>query len=209
MKIRRAMRFGCAALIAAFATLAPTQAHHTSQRAPGAPVGIAIPAITHGEMPIVARYRSEIMALATRQSPTDPTLRRLQGFGSLQYFACFWGLAPRALSDEASPFNECAHAYLAGARALLAHMVEMPGDQTAAKALQARLDAELASDPFASAICSNSAQAFDSGIVISPDWSLAPAHLPTMLTFSGLVLFASAGLGASIAIRRNRIGRSA
>src|SRR5579871_1344526 len=114
-------------LVAAVAMLwasSAVSAHHQPPRE-GGPLGVAIPAITHGDMPVVARYRAQILDLAARQPRTDPTLRRLAGFISLQHFACFWGLVPGSLTDETSPFNECSHADVAGARALLAHMVAM------------------------------------------------------------------------------------
>ncbi len=44
------------------------------------------------------------------------------------------------MTDENSPFNECAHAYLAGARALLMHLREMPGDRRAVDALVAKIE---------------------------------------------------------------------
>jgi len=179
-------------LLALSITITPACAHHRG--ANDGPIrGVAIPAISHGEMPIVARYRSEILALAASQSVTDPTLRRLAGFISLQTFACFWGLVPGSLSDETSPFNECTHAYLAGARALLAHMTSMPGEQSAAKALDARMRAELANDPTSNVVCSNSAETFDSADVVGPDWQLVPAHMPTVLTFLLLIMVIAAG----------------
>lgn len=192
-------------LIGAISILAastPASAHHQPLHE-GASVGVAIPAITHGEMFIVAKHRAEILELGARQPRTDPTLRRLAGFVSLQHFACFWGLVPGTLADETSPFNECSHADLAGARALLAHMVAMPGDQSSAKALAARIDMEVASDPTFSALCSNSSESFDSGIIIGPDWQLAPAHLPTALTFVAALVAAGTGLwGFSRFVRR-------
>jgi hypothetical protein len=180
------------AVVSMVAASTPVWAHHQPPHE-GANIGVAIPAITHGEMLVVAKYRVQILDRAARQLRTDPTLRRLVGFVSLQHFACFWGLVPGSLSDETSPFNECAHADVAGLRALLAHMVEMPGDQSSARALKARIETELASDPAFSVLCSNSGEAFDSGIVIGPDWQLAPAHLPTILTFFALVVLAAAG----------------
>jgi hypothetical protein len=182
-------------LVAAFSMLAasmPVSAHHQPPRE-GPNVGVVIPAITHGEMLVVAKYRAEILDLAAHQPRTDPTLRRLAGFVSLQRFACFWGLVPGSLSDETSPFNECSHAYVAGARALLGHMVAMPGDQFTARALEARIETEIAGDPASSVLCSNSSEAFDSGIVIGPDWQLTPAHLPTILSFLALVVIAAVG----------------
>jgi hypothetical protein len=196
-------------LIAAVSTIAactPVQAHHQPPHE-GANVGVAIPAITHGEMLVVAKYRAQILDLAARQPRTDPTLRRLTGFVSLQHFACFWGLVPGSLSDETSPFNECSHAYVAGARALLAHMVAMPGDQSSARALEARIETDIASDPAFSVLCSNSNETFDSGIIIGPDWQIAPAHHPTVLTFFALLVFAAAGLWGASRFVRATVGR--
>ena len=183
----------CLIAVSLLAPCTPVGAHHQPPHE-GATIGVAIPAITHGEMLVVGKYRDRILDLAARQPRTDPTLRRLAGFVSLEHFACFWGLVPGSLSDETSPFNECSHADLAGARALLAHMVGMPGDQSAARAIEARIDTEIASDPAFSVLCSNSNQAFDSGIIIGPDWQLAPAHLPTVLTFVASVALAVVGL---------------
>jgi hypothetical protein len=177
------------------ATCTSAGAHHHASN-DGPTIGVAIPAIAHGEMSVVARYRAEILDLAARQPRTDLTLRRLAGFVSLQRFACFWGLVPGTLSDETSPFNECAHAYLAGTRALLAHMVAMPGDASAARELDARIEADLSRDPNHGALCSNSSQTFDSGVVIGPDWQLAPTHLPTVLSFLVLVIMTIAGVSA-------------
>ncbi len=182
--------------VVALAAVTPATAHHRGVPHDGPAVGVAIPAITHGEMLILAKYRTAILDLAARQPVTDPTLRRLTGFISLQYFACFRGLVPGSLSDELSPFNECSHAYLAGTRALLAHMVAMPGDQSAAKALQERIAAELASDPAFGAFCSNSQQVFDSATIVPPEWTMIPAHPPTVLTFAAFMLLIGAGAGA-------------
>jgi hypothetical protein len=187
-------------LIAAISMLTastPVWAHQQPAHE-GPNIGVAIQAITHGEMLVVAKHRAEILDLAARQSRTDPTMRRLAGFVSLQHFACLWGLVPGSLTDETSPFNECSHADVAGARALLAHMVGMPGDQSPATMLEAQIETELASDPASNALCSNSSEAFDSGIIIWPDWQLAPAHLPTVLTFFVLLVFAGAGAYVSM-----------
>lgn len=190
------------AAVLSMLVIAPAAAHHQSSDGPIR--GVAISAISHGEMPVVARYRSRIVELAARQPVTDPTLRRLAGFVSLQHFACFWGLVPGSLADEQSPFNECSHAYLAGARALLAHMTRMPGNQSAAKELEARIVAEIAADPTAQAVCSNSSQTFDSAEVIGPDWQLAPLHAPTVLTFAVFAVLITAGV---VVIGRRRRAR--
>ena len=203
----RTFRGWISPLIAVLSILAvaPAGAHH--QGSNNGPIrGVSIPAISHGEMPVVARYRSQVLELAARQPVTDPTLRRLTGFVNLQTFACFWGLVPGSLSDEQSPFNECSHAYLAGTRALLAHMTVMAGNQSAAKELEARMAAEIAGDPNRNAVCSNSNETFDSADVIGPDWQLAPMHVPTVLTFSVFVLLAATGLAAA---RRRWLFRAA
>lgn len=199
----RAWRFVLIIVLSMLA-VTPAYAHHQGSNA-GPIRGVAIPAISHGEMPVVARYRSQVLDLAGRQPVTDPTLRRLTGFVSLQTFACFWGLVPGSLADEQSPFNECSHAYLAGVRALLAHMAAMPGNQSVAKGIVARMDAEIADDPNRNVVCSNSSETFDSADVIGPDWQLAPMHLPTVLTFSAFVLLAASGLAA---VRRRRLFRT-
>lgn len=199
----RAWRFVLIIVLSMLA-VTPAYAHHQGSNA-GPIRGVAIPAISHGEMPVVARYRSQVLDLAGRQPVTDPTLRRLTGFVSLQTFACFWGLVPGSLADEQSPFNECSHAYLAGVRALLAHMAAMPGNQSVAKGIVARMDAEIADDPNRNVVCSNSSETFDSADVIGPDWQLAPMHLPAVLTFSAFVLLAASGLAA---VRRRRLFRT-
>ena len=181
--------------LASLAAVIPVAAHHRSVPHDGPVLGVAIPAITHGEMLVYAKYRTAILDLAAQQPVTDPTFRRLEGFVSLQHFACFRGLVPGSLSDELSPFNECSHAYLAGTRALLAHMGDMPGDQSAAKALQERINADIASDPIFGAFCSNSAQVFDSAIIVPPDWTMLPSHPPTVLTFAAFTLLIGAGAG--------------
>lgn len=187
------VRYLCIVLVVLIATGMPATAHH-QVRYEGGPVGLVIPAIAHGEMLVLAKYRARILDIADRQSPTDETLRRLAGFVSLQYFACFWGVVPGSLSDETGPFNECSHAYLAGVRALLTHLTTMSGDQSSAKGLEARIAEELASDPTFGTLCVNSNEVFDSGIVIGPDWQLAPTHLPTVLTFSLLAIALVAGM---------------
>ncbi|MFY9877607.1 MAG: hypothetical protein WAL20_18500 [Rhodomicrobium sp.] len=189
------LRFWLCAGLAAIAAVIPAAAHHRGVPHDGPVLGVAIAAITHGEMLLIAKYRTLILDLAARQPVTDPALRRLEGFVSLQYFTCFRGLVPGSLSDESSPFNECSHAYLAGTRALLAHIVQMPGDQSAAKALQERINAEIASDPAFGAFCSNSQEVFDSATIVTPDWTMLPAHLPTVLTLSAFMLLISAGAG--------------
>src|SRR5690606_21128342 len=74
--------------------------------------GIPIASLSHGQMTVIADHRSEIMKLAAQERQVDDTFVRLLNYGNIQYTYCLWGLVPGSLSDEESPFNECAHAYL-------------------------------------------------------------------------------------------------
>jgi hypothetical protein len=62
-------------------------------------------------------------------------------------------------------------------------------------ALQERINVELASDPAFGALCSNSQQVFDSAIIVPPEWTMVPAHPPTVLTFCAFTLLVGAGAG--------------
>ena len=120
-------RLGLVLLLVVAAASHPAWAHRERSSRSSAPQGIAIPSLSHGQMQVIAANLPAIQDLAARQDPTDLTMRRLQDFVNLQKFACLWGMVPGSLTDEASPFNECAHSYLAGARALLLHLRQMPG----------------------------------------------------------------------------------
>jgi hypothetical protein len=121
----------------------PAEAHR--QRTEGLAVdGISIPSLTHGQMAVIADNLSAIRSLADQESPGDLVMRRLRDYTNLQSFACLWGMVPGSIRDEASPFNECAHAYLAGAQALLMHLRQMPGVyHKPAEALVAKIELEM------------------------------------------------------------------
>jgi hypothetical protein len=167
----------------------PTWAHR-EPTAEVAPVGgISIPNITHGQMAIMAAHRAAILNLAARQMPTDPTMRRLESFINLQFFACMWGIIPGSLKDENSPFNECTHAYLAATRALLLHLQETTGgERTAAHALATRIEQEMLDDGASLVICRYSDEPFNTAEVIGPHWSRIPYHLPSLVTVVALAL---------------------
>ena len=102
----------------AFVVCLPASAwsHGRSSDQVGSPNGITIPSLSHGQMAVIARYRSSILDLTSKQTPTDPVMRRLESYIDLQFFACAWGIVPGSIIDEESPFNECSHAYLAAVR---------------------------------------------------------------------------------------------
>jgi hypothetical protein len=117
-----------AALVAALVMLgaSPGQAHRIAARDGPPPDGVSIPSLTHGQMTVISNNLSAIRALADARIGFDMTTWRLEDYLSLQSFACLWGVVPGSITDEESPFNECAHAYLAAARALLLHLREAP-----------------------------------------------------------------------------------
>ncbi|MEP9353371.1 hypothetical protein ABLE93_07210 [Xanthobacter sp. KR7-65] len=169
-------------------------AHHRPEPA-GGTGGLAIPALTHGEMAVVARHASTIRALADAQQRTDPTFRRLANFAALQRTYCLWGVMPGSLADEASPFNACLHSYLAALRALLTHMGEMP-DGERARLLASRIAAEMVASAAAWDLCRNSAERFSTADVIVPEWRDVLGHPPSMLAFAGVAVLAAAGVWA-------------
>jgi hypothetical protein len=156
----------------------PAQAHSGSSAPP--PPGIQIPSLTHGQMAVVARYRGQIIDLAQRQTVTDPTFRRLYNHGNLQFTYCLWGLMPGSVGDEESPFNECSHAYLATAKALLAYMATMPSAERQAKALISDIDADMVRGGASWILCQYSGEAFSTGAVVEPRWRGIFFHLPSL-----------------------------
>ncbi len=177
---------------------APVWAHReaTGREAPAE--SISIPNLTHGQMAVLAKYRSAILDLADKQTPTDPTMRRLQGFISLQYFDCLWGWIPGSVEDEGSPFNECSHAYLAATRALLMHLQSMPGDRSAVRALIATIEREMLDSGASLILCRYSDEPFNTAERIIPRWREIPHHPPSLITFAGGALLALAGVGIGL-----------
>ena len=178
----------------------PGWAHRDAGGRPAAAGSIATPTLSHGQMEVIAANKAAILDLADRQVLTDPTLRRLEGFISLQQFACLWGLMPGSIRDEGSPFNECAHAYLAATRALLMHLGTMPGDRPAVRALLAKIETEMLVSGTALVLCRYSDEGFNTADVISPHWADVPRHPPSWAALGG-VLFAVSG-GAWLASRK-------
>ncbi|BCM18652.1 hypothetical protein [Mesorhizobium sp. J8] len=174
-----------------------TSAHaHSGSSAPPPP-GIQIPSLTHGQMAVIARYRGDILDLAQRQTLTDPTFRRLYNHGNLQFTYCLWGLMPGSLGDEESPFNECSHAYLATAKALLAYMATMPTAAGDAKALISDIDADMVRSGASWILCQYSGEAFSTGAVVEPRWRNVFLHLPSLAVLLATI---AALIGASWAV---------
>jgi hypothetical protein len=190
-----------AAIATALLGSAPAWAHQTST---GSTSGISIPSLTHGQMAVISQYRGEILALADRQiARSDDTFFRLRNYVDLQYLYCAWGLVPGSVTDEASPFNECSHAYLAGVRALLLYMRTMPGDQSAVHALVDRLERDMLANNASLVLCQYSNEAFNTANHISPHWGDVPFHGPSVMTFAGLTgVFLLGAVGGGRLLRR-------
>lgn len=181
----------CLAAVGLFmlvAPMAPARAHHLGGSHTEPAKGISIPNLSHGQMAVISANRTAILELAARQTPTDPVMRRLEGFIHLQFFVCMWGLVPGSLNDENSPFNECAHAYLAGTRALLIHLLTMPSDHAPVRALVNKIELELLENGASLVICRYSDEPFDTAEIIGPRWGDIPFHPASLFSFAGLTL---------------------
>ena len=178
------------ALLAALILLAaPAEAHRPAASGGPPRAGIAIPSLTHGQMAVIARHVSAIRALAKNAFAGDMTLWRIEDYLSLQSFACLWGLVPGSITDEASPFNECAHAYLAAARALLLHLREMPrADHAAIEALVRRIETEMLTNNASLSLCRFSDEPFNTNEIVAPRWREIPLHPPSLAALSAVLL---------------------
>jgi hypothetical protein len=187
----RPNRLGLVALLMFAAASLPAWAHRAASGQPTAAIGISIPSLSHGQMRVIADNLSAIQDLAVRQDPTDLAMRRLQDFVNLQHFACLWGMVPGTLTDESSPFNECAHSYLAGAQALLLHLRQMQGgDRVGVETLIRKIQLEMLSENASLVLCRYSDEPFNTNEVIAPHWTDIPLHPPSLMTFAALALLA-------------------
>lgn len=184
-------------LLALFLSLASLAEAH-SGGAPGGPQsGVAIANLTHGQMAVIARHDGAILALAASAAAPDQDFRRVLNYARIQKTYCAFGLMPRAVSDEASPFNHCSHAYLAAARDLLLRLKEMPGRAAAVDTLIRRIETEMIRNNSGLELCQYSAEGFNTAQTLTPDWGAALRHPPSLATLAALLLsLAALGLAA-------------
>ena len=117
-------------------------------------------------MAVISDNLSAIRALASARIGFDMTTWRLEDYLNLQSFACLWGIVPGSIADEESPFNECAHAYLAAARALLLQLREAPGvDHDAVEALIRKIEVEMLANGASLTLCRYSDEPFNTNEV--------------------------------------------
>ena len=165
----------------------PGEAHRISTRNGPQPKGVSIPSLTHGQMAVISDNLTAIRALASARIGFDMTTWRLEDYLNLQSFACLWGVAPGSVRDEDSPFNECAHAYLAAGRALLLQLREAPGvDHNAVEALIGKIETEMLAHDASLTLCRYSDEPFNTNEVIWPHWSQVPFHPPTLVALGAV-----------------------
>lgn len=197
-----------AAVVLVLLQAAPAAAHRSSPAGPT--TGLSLPSVTHGQMIVLAAHLPAIRALADAQYSTDPPMRRLQAYINLQHFYCAWGLVPGSLSDEESPFNECTHATLAGVRALLLHLRDMPGGREAKLALARTIDVEMLEHDASMVLCRFSDEPFNTADVIIPHLGAVltnPTCLAVLLAIGLVALLCGAAASmAEQAIRRRERG---
>jgi hypothetical protein len=191
-------------LVIVATTLAAGQSLAHSNYKPTDTSGIAMPSLSHGEMAIISNYRSRILDIAGQVDQTDPTFRRLLNYGAIQYSYCLWGVAPGAISDEQSPFNECAHAYLSAAKSLLFHMRDMPDVARQADALISEIDADVVRTGATFINCQYSGESFNTAEFIRPHWENLPQHRPTLYLMGAMLAL----LVSPVAVRLAFFARS-
>jgi hypothetical protein len=178
-----------------FATSPPSEAHRISTHSGPPPQGVSIPSLTHGQMAVIRDNLPAIRALASARLGFDLTTWRLEDYLNLQSFACLWGIAPGSVTDENSPFNECAHAYLAAGRALLLQLAHEQGaDHKSIDALISKIEVEMLAEGASMNLCRYSDEPFNTNEVIWPHWSMIPSHPPTAI----LATAAFAALGVAV-----------
>ncbi|TAX36053.1 hypothetical protein [Rhizobium leguminosarum] len=187
MKSSRTTPLLSAAFItAAFLCVVAGSAFAHSRSDGGSDAGLDIPEISHGEMAVMSDYRSGIIDLASRAVDTNEPFRRMLNYAEIQYSYCLWGRMPGSVTDEASPFNECAHAYLAATKAVLLSMREMPRERAAADEIISAVDADMVRRGLALIACRFSGEAFNTADIVKPRWSGIPFHAASMASLTGL-----------------------
>ncbi|XAZ22738.1 hypothetical protein LVY75_28635 [Sinorhizobium sp. B11] len=185
--VLRAFCFGLAMLTAGGAF-----AHGPSGE--GSHSGLPVPEISHGEMAVISGYRSRIMDLASRAVYTSEPFRRVLNYAEIQYSYCLWGRMPGSVTDEESPFNECAHAYLAATKAVLLAMRGMPQQAMAAGEIASAVDVDMVQRGLSLVTCRFSGEGFNTADVVRPRWSEIPLHPASMASLTGFALILVAGV---------------
>ncbi|KAA1185449.1 hypothetical protein FP026_00060 [Rhizobium tropici] len=168
----------------------------------GSQAGIPIPSLNHGEMAVIAPYYGRIISLAESASDTDETFRRLLNFAQIQRAYCLWGMMPGSVSDEESPFNECSHAYLAAAKAVLLQMRTMRDEKPAVGDIVSDIDTALVRNNLSLILCKFSGESFNTADLIRPKPADIILHARSLMTILAAGLAVVTALwGAARALR--------
>ena len=160
----------------------------------GSHAGIPIPSLTHGEMAVIDPYYGRIVTLAAAATDTDEPFRRILNFAQIQRSYCLWGIMPGSISDEESPFNECSHAYLAAAKAVLLQMRSMKNEMAAAGYLVSEIDTALIRNNLSLILCRFSGESFNTADLIRPSLSSIVSHTKSLAAILLALLAAIAGI---------------
>ncbi|MGG6893098.1 MULTISPECIES: hypothetical protein [Rhizobium] len=204
--VRGKRRSGSGALLAAIClvlSIWPTVLAAHGDRASGSHAGIPIPSLTHGEMALIAPYYRRIVAVAEDVPNTDETFRRLLNFAQIQRAYCLWGIMPGSVNDEESPFNECSHAYLAAAKAVLLQMRMMNGDRASVEDLVSDIDAILVRNNLSLVLCKFSGESFNTADLVRPRPADIVVHGKSLMTVLSALMAAGAGLWLAACALRN------
>jgi hypothetical protein len=185
-----------------------SQAHRIATRDGPPPAGVSIPSLTHGQMAVLRDNLPAIRALGSARLGFDLTTWRLEDYLNLQSFACLWGIVPGSITDENSPFNECAHAYLAAGRALLLQLNREPkADHKSIDALTSKIEVEMLADGASLNICRYSDEPFNTNEIIWPHWGMVPYHTPTLAAFGVVFGLVSSAVFALLQTTTPRVAR--
>ncbi|GAA3114284.1 hypothetical protein GCM10010520_67790 [Rhizobium viscosum] len=176
------------------ALLAAGGAFAHSRSGEGSHDGLPVPEISHGEMTVISDYRSRIMDLASTAADTNEPFRRVLNYAEIQYSYCLWGRIPGSVTDEESPFNECAHAYLAATKAVLLAMRGMPQETMAAGKIASAVDVDMVRRGLSLVTCRFSGEGFNTADVVRPRWSEIPLHPASMVSLTGFAAILAAGV---------------
>jgi hypothetical protein len=179
--------------LAALLLAGPARAHHARPLSEAEKAGVAIANLTHGQMRVMAGWRAPILALAATVFRPDWSLHRLLVHEEIQFHACAFGLMPGAITDEASPFNECSHAYLATDLEILRRLTTSEERGGEARALMDKVSLDMATNADALLGCQYSGESFNTASTVYPDFAGIPRHWPSALVALGL-LFGVAGV---------------
>jgi hypothetical protein len=166
-----------ALLLIAMVQGAPCVSHAHGSGTPEDQSGFAIPSIDHAAMRVIAPYRDRIVALARQAAATDAELSALLLHNQMQAANCLWLLVPGSLTDEENPFNECAHADMAGLKALAERLSLLPQTKGAARALISDLDRDMVLAGTSFVLCAFSRESFNTASQVRPDWPAVSAYL--------------------------------